>query len=72
MVTPYASSAFRRSLMFLGLLAAVPGNLALADTKSAVQFESVTCQQNPSANTQSGTEVARTSSGKRSPSLAVS
>jgi hypothetical protein len=35
-----------------GVLAAVPAGQALGDTKAAVQFESVTCQQNPSANSQ--------------------
>jgi hypothetical protein len=43
----------RHSVMLLGILAGMPVGQALADTKSAVQFESVTCQQNPSANTQS-------------------
>ena len=47
------SPTSRRSLTLLGILAAIPVGQALADTKSAVQFESVTCQQNPSANSQS-------------------
>jgi hypothetical protein len=38
-----------RSFMLFGILAALPVGQALADTKAAVQFESVTCQENPSA-----------------------
>jgi hypothetical protein len=53
MVAPSVYLASGRSLVLLGVLAALPGGQALADTKSAVQFESVTCQQNPSANSQS-------------------
>jgi hypothetical protein len=52
MVARSLSLASRQSLMLLGVLASVPVGQALADTKSAVQFESVTCQQNPSANSQ--------------------
>ena len=47
-----ASLISRESVMLLGVLAGMPVGQALADTKSAVQFESVTCQQNPSANPQ--------------------
>jgi len=43
----------RQSIVLLGALAGMPVDQALADTKSAVQFESVACQQNPSADTQS-------------------
>lgn len=39
-------------LAVTGLLAALPIATASADTKAAVQMESVTCQQNPSANSQ--------------------
>ena len=41
-----------RHLLLLGALAALPAGEALADTKSAVQFETVTCQENPTANSQ--------------------
>jgi hypothetical protein len=53
MVARSVSPVSRQSLVLLGVLASVPVGQALADTKSAVQFESVTCQQNPSANAQS-------------------
>jgi hypothetical protein len=53
MVAHFVSRVSRQSLLLLGVLAAVPMGQAIADTKSAVQFESVTCQQNPSANSQS-------------------
>jgi len=41
-----------KSFLLLGVLAALPAGQALADTKSAVQFESVTCQENPSSSSQ--------------------
>jgi len=47
------SSGLRKSVVVLGALVAAHVGSALADTKSAVQFESVTCQENPSANSQS-------------------
>lgn len=53
MVALSVSRMFRPSLVCLGVLAAAPVGQALADTKSAVQFESVTCQENPSASAQS-------------------
>jgi hypothetical protein len=37
----------------LGLLAALPVASAVADTKAAVQLETVVCQQNPAANARS-------------------
>src|SRR5579863_5755513 len=42
----------RKFFILFGILAALPAGQALADTKAAVQIESVTCQQNPSANSQ--------------------
>jgi hypothetical protein len=42
----------RKFFILFGILAALPVGQVLADTKAAVQIESVTCQQNPSANSQ--------------------
>jgi len=45
------SVSFRsRELAALGLLAALPMGQAVADTKAAVQMETVVCQENPAAN----------------------
>jgi hypothetical protein len=41
-----------RELAVLGFIAALPAGQAVADTKAAVQMETVMCQQNPSANPQ--------------------
>jgi len=41
-----------KSFLLLCVLAALPAGQAVADTKSAVQFESVTCQENPSSSSQ--------------------
>jgi hypothetical protein len=42
----------------LGLLAALPVDQALADTKASVQMETVVCQQNPTANSTSSGPVS--------------
>ena len=50
-------------LAVTGLLAALPIATASADTKAAVQMESVTCQQNPSANSPNSVLVSIMTTG---------
>ena len=53
------SVSFRSSeLAVLGLLAALPIGQAAADTKAAVQMETVVCQQNPAATAQNSGPVS--------------
>jgi len=53
------SASFRfGELAVLGLLATLPVTQAVADTKAAVQMETVVCQQNPAANPQSNGPVS--------------
>jgi hypothetical protein len=53
-----SASLRSNALAGLGLLAALPVGQAIADTKAAVQMETVVCQQNPAANSKSSGPVS--------------
>lgn len=52
-----------RSFVLFGVLAALSVGNALADTKAAVQFESVTCQENPSVTSKNSGLVSIITTG---------